>query len=123
LDKPFDLGSDGSALWDDLAGNADFQLRPDEYRILAAACRQADVVAALEAAFAADPSYLVRGSQGQPTVNGLITEARLGRAELSRLLKALGVPDDDARAQQRAEETAKRMSELGKLSWKKRSGA
>jgi hypothetical protein len=119
---PLDLRPEGSALWDDLAGNPDFALRPDEYRILAAACRQADVVAALEAAFAAEPSYLVRGSQGQPTVNGLITEARLGRAELSRLLKALGVPDDEARAQQRAQESAKRMSELGKISWAKRSG-
>ena len=90
---------------------------------LAAACRQVDVVAALEAAFDAESSYLVRGSQGQPTVNGLITEARLGRAELARLLKALGVPDDDARAEQRAQDTANRMSELGKLSWRKRSGA
>lgn len=123
MDKPDNLGPDGSRLWDDIAGNDTFSLRPDEFRILAAACAQLDTVKALELEFAKSPEYLVKGSAGQKVLNGIISEARLGRAELSRLLKALSVPDDEERARQRAEDVSARMSELGRLSWRKRSGA
>jgi len=122
LEKPVDFGPEGSSLWDEIAGDADLVLRPDEFRLLELACRQLDMIASLRAAFNAKPEYIVKGSTGQPVVNPLVAEIRTASSAFASLMRQLGVPDSDERAEQRSAEMSKRMSELGRISWMKRSG-
>lgn len=120
MDKPT-LGPDGSALWDDIAGeDALYVLRPDEYRLLQLAAEQLDRIAELKAVFSANPEYVVKGSTGQPVVNPLIAEIRQATAAFSALMRALQIPDDEERARQREENIRKEMSDLGRLSVKAR---
>jgi hypothetical protein len=121
MDKPLDLGPEGSELWDDIAGeDAIYVLRPDEYRILELACRQLDTIAELNTAFAANPEYMVKGSTGQPVVNPLIAERRQASAAFAALMRQLQIPDDEERARQREEKISREMRELGRLSGKAR---
>jgi len=122
MDKP-EFGADGSALWDEIAGNATYILRPDEERLLTLACRQLDVIAALREAFAENPDYTVLGSMKQPVINPLIQEQRQAAAGFASLMRQLGIPDDEERAKQRADKVSQEMGEKGKLSWAVRKGA
>ena len=88
------FGEAGTALWEALTGAYDFGA--GERPVLAAACRQADDVALLEAAIATDGAT-VEGSAGQPRLNAALTEVRQGRLALAKLLGALAVPEDDDR--------------------------
>lgn len=89
---PSKLGPAGRALWRNVT--ADFDFGASELAVLAAACRQADDVALLEAAIVAD-GVTVTGSQGQPRLNAALTEVRQGRLALAKLLGALALPDED----------------------------
>jgi hypothetical protein len=91
-DQPFpppaDLAAEGSALWSAvLAEMTEDELEPtaQERRYLLDACREADVIASIAAAFAGEP-HVVKGSQGQPVAHPLLAELRQHRATLSQLL-------------------------------------
>lgn len=90
--RPDGLDTAGGALWDDLTGVYDFT--PAELVIVAAAARQADDVARVEAVIAADGA-VVPGSKGQPRLSAAITEARQGRVALAKLIGELAIPADD----------------------------
>lgn len=83
-------------VWDDITST--YRLRPDELRVLEDACREVDLVDRLEAEL--DGAALtVKGSQGQPVANPLVTEIRQHRQVVKALLGSLKLPDeDDARA-------------------------
>ncbi len=87
------LGPAGRGLWRTLT--AGYVFGTAELPILAAAARQLDAVAALEAAAGSD--VLVEGSRGQTIVHPAIVEARLGRVAAARLLGSLAIPDDAGR--------------------------
>ena len=89
---PGGLGAAGGALWERLTDAYDFG--PTESALLAAACRQADDVALIEAAIVSDGA-VVAGSKGQPRLNAAFAEVRQGRLALAKLLGALAVPEDD----------------------------
>lgn len=91
---PADLAATGKALWRKLVGAYTFQ--PAELALLEAAARQADTVAALEAAIAED-GMMVTGSAGQPRLNAAVAEARQGRLAFAKLIDALAIPDDENR--------------------------
>jgi hypothetical protein len=120
---PDDLGSDGTALWDEIAGNEIYVFRPDEYRLLVLASRQLDVITQLRAAFAENPDYIVKGSTGQPVVNPLIAEIRQASAAFASLMRQLGIPHDEERARQREEKITQEMRVPAKRSVKVRKGA
>jgi hypothetical protein len=91
-DQPFpppaDLTTEGSALWSAvLAEMTEDELEPtaQERRYLLDACREADVIASIAAAFSGEP-HVVKGSQGQPVAHPLLAELRQHRATLSQLL-------------------------------------
>lgn len=92
---PRGLGPAGKALWRTLV--AAFELDPHELAILGSACRQADVVAELEAAVAAD-GPMVAGSKGQKRLHPAVAEARQGRVVLAGLLGRLALEDADGRS-------------------------
>lgn len=86
------LGTRGSAFWNDVA--EEWDLRPDELEILGAACRTLDLIQSMEQELEGQPRT-VRGSQGQPVINPLVSELRFYRAALASHLRALRIPDDD----------------------------
>lgn len=86
------LGARGSAFWNDVAG--EWELRPDELEILGAACRTLDLIQSMEQELEGQPRT-VRGSQGQPVINPLVSELRFYRQSLASHLRALRIPDDD----------------------------
>jgi pyruvate/2-oxoglutarate dehydrogenase complex dihydrolipoamide acyltransferase (E2) component len=91
-DPPDDLAAAGSDLW--RAVMAEWTLRPDQDRLLAAACRTADEIDRMETALAdADP--VVTGSKGQVRPHPLIGEVRQHRLALKQLLHGLGIEDAD----------------------------
>ena len=86
--KPPGLGGEGGKLWDEVTSQlADDGLELDvrERRWLLDACREADLLADLEANIVGEPR-VVKGSQGQPVAHPLLAEIRQHREALSRLL-------------------------------------
>lgn len=102
---PKDLSANGRALWRDVATS--YQLRVDEYRVLEDACREADLIDDLQIE-AKGAERVVRGSQGQPVINPLISELRQHRSTLASLLRQLKLPDpaDTAEARSTAARSA-----------------
>jgi hypothetical protein len=96
---PKHLGAAGKALWVSIAAHwAGDDLTPDarEARLLADACAEADMLATLEAALAAEVAegrLIVKGSQGQPVTSSLVAECRRSRAQVAALLGKLGMDD------------------------------
>lgn len=93
--KPAGLADAGAALW--AALTKDYEFRPDELRVLRDACFEADLISAMEAEMVGAP-FTVKGSQGQPVANPMLSELRQHRALLERLLRGLSLPDEDGRA-------------------------
>lgn len=83
---PRGLKAAGKRLWNDITGEWD--LRPDELRVLADAARQADLIERIENELPHVP-LIVQGSQGQEVIQPLISEIRQQRATLASLLRQL----------------------------------
>lgn len=88
---PTGLGKAGRALWSSLVGPFEFDAH--ECEMVATACRQADVVADLEAIVKAE-GHMVTSPNGVQKIHPAVVEARAGRQALARLLGALSLPDD-----------------------------
>ena len=73
---PTDLAERGRELWTSVVPA--FTLEPHERVVLATACRQADLVAALEDVLARD-GLIVAGSAGQPRLTPVAAELRQAR--------------------------------------------
>ena len=88
---PKALGAAGRDLWKKLHDGLEWD--PHEVPMVQQVCRQADLVAELEQAVAAD-GITTLGSAGQPRLNGAVTELRMSRLALARLLGQLQIPND-----------------------------
>lgn len=89
---PSGMGERSLRLWHEITDK--YVLRPDEYRLLEDACRQAAIVDRLERELVGAP-MVMRGSMGQPVPNPLLTEIRQHRGSVAALFKQLGLPDDE----------------------------
>lgn len=95
LPAPKTLGASGAALWDSIAGK--YELRADETAVLEDAARTADIIAAMEQAWADDGRPMTsRGSQGQLVTYPLISELRQYRSARAALLRQLKLPDENS---------------------------
>lgn len=92
---PRGLKATGRTLWKDITGQWD--LRPDELRILADACREADTIERLEKGLEEAP-LTTFGSQGQEVIHPLFSEIRQHRATLAALLRQLKLSEADDEA-------------------------
>lgn len=117
---PEGLGSAGSALWDSIIPA--YELRPDELRMLADACREADIVQRLEDDLTDSP-LLVKGSQGQDVISPLVQEVRQHRTVLAGLLRALKLPDSPTTAKQKAARTSEAARAAARARWGARGSA
>ncbi len=111
---PPKLGRSGATLWRQIV--AGYELRPDELRLLADACRTADMVDAMEKMLSND-SLMTTGSMGQDRPHPLLTEIRGHRALLATLLKQLALPDDAVRAAVRPSATTIRAQTAARARW------
>lgn len=92
---PDGLATAGRDLWSSIAGK--YELRPDERATLLGACRAADMIADLRAAWEkAERPMLTKGSMGQDVIHPLIGELRTQEAQKAALLARLKLPDDAA---------------------------
>lgn len=113
-DPPDALGEGGRALWRDVIGP--WELRPDETRLLHAACRTLDEIERMQDVLAeADP--VVTGSKGQVRPHPLIAEVRAHRLALRQLLGSLGIEWPDAPG---ASEGSTAGRKLARARWDKR---
>ena len=110
---PSGLASAGRSLWARIVGDLPegFEFDARELALLAAACRQADAIAALEQSIKRD-GHVVRGAAGQRRLNGAVTEARQGRIALARLLGELDLPAEDAKTQTASSQRARRAADV-----------
>lgn len=84
------LGLRGSALWMDL--QRDYEWDPQEVELLLETCRTLDVIDKLAESVATD-GVMVRGSQGQPVMNGAVAELRQQQSAFARLVGQLNLVD------------------------------
>lgn len=92
IKPPEGLGSAGQALWKSIT--KDYEFRPDELAVLEDACRTADIIEAMESAWAKEGRPMTtKGSMGQLVPYPLISELRQHRAARAKLLAQLKIPD------------------------------
>ena len=111
---PAELATEGRRLWSAIVKGYD--LRPDEVRILADACREADIVERLEVQLRDEP-LMVKGSQGQLVASPLVSELRQHRTVVASLLKSLRLPDTDSQAQQKAAKDSEQARAAARTRW------
>lgn len=114
---PKGLGAAGRKLWRDLT--ADIAFEPHELRLLADACKVADLIAKLDQA-AEDSPLVVKGSTGQPVINPVIAEARVQRGLLAKLLKDLRIPATEEAEQEAAQSRSEKARKAAKARWGER---
>lgn len=115
---PAGLGDAGQALWSEIANV--WELRPDELRILADACREADLVERIEAELV-DAPLMVTGSMGQKVASPLVSEVRQHRSVLSGLLRALKLPDEPAGKERKSQHVSEQARAAARARWGTRS--
>ena len=119
-DRPANLGDLGRELWDSIAPN--YELRPDEWRILLDACREADIIQRLEDELA-DAPLMVSGSMGQLVASPLVSEVRQHRATLKTLLAALKIPDSPGGASRKRAVVSEKARMAARARWGSGAGA
>lgn len=90
---PRGLSDKALRLWKGVT--TDFTLREDEYETLEHACREIDLIDALQARLDSD-GVMTTGSMGQPVAHPLLAEIRQHRTALRGLMSALKIPDSPA---------------------------
>lgn len=122
MEVPEDLQDAGKAFWEEVTDpSLNLILKPDEWPLLAEACRCLDLVESLRAEFAANPETIVKGSTGQPTINPILKHIDTTVGRYQSLTRQISIPDlDDDRALKRAAAVSADMASLGRLSYKRR---
>jgi P27 family predicted phage terminase small subunit len=111
----------GRKFWQRIVG--EWECSPVELELLAEACRTLDELQALRRAVARDGA-VVKGSQGQRRSHPALTELRLGRGELRRLLDALGLEAQvDAEGDDVVSLTSRRAQRAVRTRWERQRGA
>ena len=110
---PAKLGAKARKVWTETTKG--FTLRQDELTVLEDACREIDLIDRMEAEVASS-GLIVKGSQGQPVANPLVTEIRQHRMVAQRLLASLKLPED---AEESAAKRSATMREVANARWKR----
>lgn len=117
--QPAGLGESGRELWNSVA--LTYDLRPDEVRMLADACREADIVERLEMELMDSP-LMVKGSMGQLTASPLVSEVRQHRTVLAGLLSKLKLPDTPAGSERKRAVASENARTAARARWGTGSG-
>lgn len=117
---PPKLGAHGKALWQSIV--PDYELRPDEVRILMDACREADLIGRLHDELEVSP-LTVKGSMGQEVSSPLVSEIRQHRTVLAGLLSKIKIPDSPAGAAQKRAAVSDAARSAARARWGSGAGA
>lgn len=112
--RPTGLAKSGRDLWDSIVPK--YELRPDEYRTLLDACKEADLIDKLEKA-QSEASLVTKGSMGQAVISPFISELRQHRTVLANLLKSLKLPDSGAGADQKKNFVSEQARAAARARW------
>lgn len=112
--RPARLGKHGTDLWTSIV--PDYDLRPDEIRVLSDACREADIIGRLEDELTDSP-LMVKGSMGQLTASPLVSEVRMHRVVLANLLSKLKIPDSPAGVARKRAVTSEKAVMAARARW------
>lgn len=112
--RPTGMLKGAREFWDTVTDT--YELRADELRVLEDACREMDLIQRLERELKG-ADLIVRGSQGQPVANPMVSELRQHRSTLRQLLGALKLPDESDTAEARSAQ----MREVARARWQPRS--
>ena len=113
---PKHLGESGKALWSDIVSQWD--LRPDELRVLASACVAADMEHEfLNAWVEMGRPYMSKGSMGQEVEHPLIGSIDKQSKSKASHLARLKLPDDSAAS---TEERSTQAREAANARWSRR---
>ncbi|AIG78453.1 Hypothetical protein AJAP_28070 [Amycolatopsis japonica] len=104
---PRGLKTAGRRLWADIV--SEWDLRPDELRVLGDACREADLIERLEKGLETAP-LTAQGSMGQEVIHPLWSEVRQHRTTLASLLRQLKLAEVDEGAGAVSDTPAKPMT-------------
>lgn len=111
---PSGLSKRANKRWNEVVTRWD--LRPDELRVLEDACREMDLVDALEELVGSE-GLTATGSMGQVVIHPAVQEVRQHRSILASLLRSLKLPDEVAES---AKETAGDRSSAARAAAKSR---
>ena len=116
IPAPPGLSPAARKLWRDVEKGQ--RLRPDQFRILEDACKEADVIDAMEAAWLEEGRPMTsRGSQGQLVAHPLISELRQHRGTITTLLRTLALADTDTSATDAKRATRESATALARARW------
>ncbi|HVV11589.1 hypothetical protein [Amycolatopsis sp.] len=104
---PRGLKTAGRNLWKGIS--EEWDLRPDELRILEDAAREADIIERLQKGLETAP-LTAYGSQGQEVIHPLFAEIRQHRATLAALMRQLKLTEPDEESGAAGGGTVKPMS-------------
>ena len=124
MSTPSGLSTAGKRLWGEIVGGLPpaWEFDQREQAILRAACMQADDLDALEKAIKRH-GVTSTGSRKQLIVNPAVTEARLARAQLARLLGEVAIPDAEEQVQTAASKRGKHAADTRWASERRKQGA
>ena len=111
---PKNLGPQGKELWDSIIPQ--YELRPDELRVLTDACREADLIERLHEELATS-SLITKGSMGQEVASPHVSEIRQHRTVLANLLKSLKLPDSPAGAARKRAVVSEKARAAARARW------
>lgn len=107
----------GNDLWSRVT--SDYELRPDELRVLTDACHAADLIESMQALLSSE-SLLADGSMGQMVVNPLVSELRMQRTAFAQLVRQLKLPDSPAAVKASSESRSTQAREAANTRWSRR---
>lgn len=118
---PRSLGTAGKRCWKALLEDMPegWELTAREMEMLRNACRQADLVADLEAALKSD-GLVVAGAAGQLRLNAVATELRQSRIAVARLLGEIEIPN--AAGEEPVNAASQRGTRAARARWARKGG-
>jgi hypothetical protein len=113
---PSGLGAAGKALWSRLT--AGYVFEEWETTLVEMACRQADDLNLLDRQIR-ETGIVSVGSQGQERLAQVVTEARLARSALARLLGQIKLPTESAAGEKPMTERGRHAQKAAEARWSK----
>jgi hypothetical protein len=113
---PNGLKEGGQWLWDAIAGDPIYVLRPDEWRMLADACRETDIIDRLQTEFDLGETT-TKGSMGQEVAAPTLSELRQHRATLAGLFSKLKLPDTSGSTARKSAYVSEQAAKAARARW------
>ena len=117
---PDSLENSGREFWTEILEQ--YELRPDERRILRDACHEMDLIERMQAE-QAENELTALGYNGQPVPAPLVGELRQHRATLTQMLAKLKLPDSAAGTAQKKAHTSEQARAAARARWGTAKGA